>query len=503
MPDDVTSLQLPAGRIRSRDGFDVDLSVTLDARLHDGAVDQAAFANAYAAGFPFGKAMQSHTPILKRRLLETVRQVEPVDAQDLLDHPPTEMLTKALRSELFAIGVEATNVRVVADAPQLRERQALNEMTAAARAAEGHAASLLATFEDILRKNPQVPPGRLLAALPEADQKPTLLKLHEAAFDKDHDRLLVAAGSQVLDWSQRSTATIAEVTDSLGSIRRLRVVMLDDQATVLAGTRYGLSVWPGDDPDDAVGHLPHLDDSTSASGFGAIDACSTPYEGEPADWFWLGRTGEGVSGVWCRRRSAAAPLRIRDLSLKTLGLSSVKAIAALPKGSVLAAGGRTLVRVKADDHDAVEHVDAEGDTVALLRRPSGGVLAVLADGSVKCLVLDPPEEDAIAICPTGGASFSGPVVSACVVPWLGDVRIAGLLRDGGIEVVGLDDSVRLSYACDHGELVELSAGVGRLAAVTADRQRLVIWRLDQPDRPMVDEHLIAETRTRLSDVAFL
>ena len=90
-----------------------------------------------------------------------------------------------------------------------------------------------------------------------------------------------------------------------------------------------------------------------------------------------------------------------------------------------------------------------------------------------------------------------------VVPWLGDVRVAACVEGGPVVVGGPDDDVRVEYQSEHRGFAAVAASGGRLAAVTGDRQRVVVWNLHEPERPILDLYALADTRSRVADVAFL
>jgi hypothetical protein len=489
-------LQLDAGTRRSGDGYDVSFTVEFAASLRDSPVDHDAFADAFADNLPLSRAMQMHRDILQRRLQQVVATLALPDAKAALDAPPAEPFAKALTSELFAIGCVASEIKVSADSKDFREAEATRAAAEAVAAAEGHAAELLTIFNDIRRKNPDVSAGKLLAGLSKDDQKPTLLKLH--AGEPDAAAMLVACGTVV--WRLHSGDLTEVGEDELGPIRRLASCHDSTASKLLTGTRFGMTVRTLDHLEDFDrNHLIESTlDATSGSGFARV---ATAPDRNGWTWHWMAGTGRGVEGVLIERSNFGVPKRRTRYEDADLDLGHIRSILPLPGSRLLVAGSNKLVLLHGEAAPP-EPVDHDEPIIALLasgRQP----IAVGKNGSIHRLVIDPPETSPVAVCPVRGTAFSGPVTTAAAVPWLGDVRIAAALIDGGIEVTGADDDVVLAYQSPYRGFVELSASRSHLAAVHEDRERLVVWRHDQPDQPVVDRFLTSDTRSRIADVMML
>ena len=64
---------------------------------------------------------------------------------------------------------------------------------------------------------------------------------------------------------------------------------------------------------------------------------------------------------------------------------------------------------------------------------------------------------------------------AAALPWLGEVRLLLAGDDGPVLCVGFDDALVTQYATVHRGLRHLAASAALVAAVSPDRQRLILW----------------------------
>ena len=196
------------------------------------------------------------------------------------------------------------------------------------------------------------------------------------------------------------------------------------------------------------------------------------------------------------------------MTIRTLGLGiePPRSIVATPGDAAIVGGGESLAVVWADSRDATSSfptptVAAGGELTALLRG-AAGILIVRRDGAIASLPGSPPEIGELLPDVNRAAAFAGDVARATRAAWLGNARVAACIDGGAIAVAGVEDEVTVEYHSPHSGFAEVAASAGRIAAITGDRQRLVVWRLDRPEAPILDVHLVDRTRTRLADVAF-
>ena len=89
--------------------------------------------------------------------------------------------------------------------------------------------------------------------------------------------------------------------------------------------------------------------------------------------------------------------------------------------------------------------------------------------------------------------------AAAAIPWLGERRLLLAPQAGPIQCVGLDDPLVTQYTSVHQGVRMLAASDQYVAAVTADRQRLVLWNIWDGRKPLAELHVTSLTRHRIAD----
>jgi hypothetical protein len=96
----------------------------------------------------------------------------------------------------------------------------------------------------------------------------------------------------------------------------------------------------------------------------------------------------------------------------------------------------------------------------------------------------------------------GHINAACALPWLGSVRLLLAREDGAIECVGVDDQLVTQYLSVHRGCKIVAANAALVAAVSADRQRLILWHSWDGRKPFAELHLTSQTKHRIADIDF-
>jgi hypothetical protein len=94
------------------------------------------------------------------------------------------------------------------------------------------------------------------------------------------------------------------------------------------------------------------------------------------------------------------------------------------------------------------------------------------------------------------------IVAAGVLPWLGSIRLLLAGHDGPIQCVGCDDSLVSQYASMHRGVRQVAATTDLVAAVSADRQRLILWNAWDGRKPLADLSVAAVAKHRIADIDF-
>ena len=96
----------------------------------------------------------------------------------------------------------------------------------------------------------------------------------------------------------------------------------------------------------------------------------------------------------------------------------------------------------------------------------------------------------------------GHVCAATVLPWLGSVRLLLAMEDGPIQCLGTEDQLVTQYLSPHRGLRMLAAASDWVLAVSADRQRVVMWNSWDGKKPAADLSIAAIAKHRIADVDF-
>ena len=541
-----TTLEVTADAIRSRDGYDVRVTVRLPVRLHESSIDRAAFAKAVGDGRTVDGSAERIVKLVEESVQKALAAAADGDAEELLASAAgfAEAAASAARGPLFAAGLMLDgDATATVDAPTLRQRQAEQAAADAARTAADRADDLLRRFEDIRRQSPDVPPGRLLMALPPEDRRDALLKLFEAAGSQPR-KLLLAAGINLYELDPprhlRAAPALIDPNDAdVGPYRCVRHVETGGALNLLFGARDGVVLTSTAhvtlNRDFAKGKVLRSPESRRF-GHAFSSVTLAPPRGGSRD-IWASHRELGLQ-VWGAPMSADADWRDRGRKVlsetelrvalnELLGTSSQASPAdVFPSKPVWVSA---MGPWKWDDRSGVAVCVTDGISRSALigvALRSEAVATSTFDFSLEAS-LDEPIIEMFAVndrhltaISTGGTLLRitqergdalvhqttivpRPVTAAAAVPWLGDVRVAACVADGPVVVAGPDDDVRVEYRSEHKGFAAVAASGGRLAAVTGDRTRVVVWNLHEPERPVLDLYVLGDTRSRVADVAFL
>jgi hypothetical protein len=91
---------------------------------------------------------------------------------------------------------------------------------------------------------------------------------------------------------------------------------------------------------------------------------------------------------------------------------------------------------------------------------------------------------------------------AALLPWLGTVRILLTTPEGPIYCVGLEDQLVTQYSGPHLGMRTVTGSPSKVAAMSADRQRVILWNTWDGRQPASEIHLASLTKHRIADIAF-
>jgi hypothetical protein len=178
-------------------------------------------------------------------------------------------------------------------------------------------------------------------------------------------------------------------------------------------------------------------------------------------------------------------------SSRTLGARNLVSL----DGSAIAysLGNELIVR----DHASRIALPAQSHSqiIALLPTPRT-IIAIHQDGTIAVL-------DRASRHFTDARRRGGCITAAGMMPWLGDVRLLLATNEGPIDCIGLDDPLVSEYLSPYRGLKIIAATADLIAAVSPDRQRIILWNIPDPQRPAGEVHVTSQTRHRIADIEFV
>jgi hypothetical protein len=405
------------------------------------------------------------------QLLESIRQAADAAAfaRGLIVMPP------------FAIDVESPSL-------QREKLEAIQRARAEERAAEQvehlrRAGELLRQFQSIRESSSQIAPGQVLEQVTPADRGSTLEALLLAASRAEKQATLFAVAGPYLvridTSSEQPAILLTALPPTLGPLRSVQPATIDGKQVLLIGARDGvMSFQPGGSPDTA--RMFKAPASQSQLGFNRAiidnDRVLRASHGDYGLVNWSIDSGELIEA------NGPPQTAVRNLQLlapRTLLFSS-KAGAFVKEGENEPAGQSSG--------------SSDAEVIAIILDASRAFM-VHADGTIA--TIDRSTRELIDT-----ANRPGRICAAAALPWLGSIRLLIARDDGPIECVGPDDQLVTQYLSPHRGYKMLAASADLVAAVSGDRQRLILWHSWDGRKPIADLHVTAQARHRIADIDF-
>ncbi|HEX4054590.1 MAG TPA: hypothetical protein VHX86_10030 [Tepidisphaeraceae bacterium] len=401
------------------------------------------------------------------------------------------VLLEAARAVAFGCGVEVVQpAQVDLDCPTLKKQQieAMQREAAQRRVADQvdhlrQSAELFGQFESIRASAPELSPGQVLSRIGAADQA-DVFRAIVAASAKNAERVkLWAVAGPYLISIEREESPRAEMIAAPDDLGPLRSVRGDGSGGLLLGCRSGVLRMNPDSPKDAGKY--HDPDVNSQLGFNS--AISTD------DRIWAAH-GEAGLVCWKLDQPDKPCYALRPTSAGIAGFSP-RNLQRLAANRLIFSSGRQLYVVAGEATPTPIGQPADSDVVAIFLRP-GQILTAHSDGQVCSWSGDNLQLD----CRQRRA---GRVEAAAVLPWLGDARLLLATEDGPIVCVGPDDELVTQYTSLHRGLRMVGGAADAVAAITPDRQRLVLWHAWDGRKPFAEMHIYGLARHRIADISFV
>jgi hypothetical protein len=409
------------------------------------------------------------------------------DAQSLLNESGRQSLTSLLmdaaKAVAFGCGLEMLPpVQLDLDCPTLRRQQTQQRRTAETSEQLRRSGELFKQFESIRAAAPELSPGQVLQRIGIADQADLLRSLLQASAGKTAPARLwaVAGPSLIFIGSDESPSPhLIPLPDGLGPLRSVRA---GASGNLLVGCRGGVMNVNPASPESAM--LYHDPQVTSLLGFNnAVIAGGR---------IWATH-GEAGLIAWALEQPDQPQITIRPRDIGAANFAP-RNLAVLDSSRLIISSGDRLFIVNPDGH--LQPLDEPGgnEIVAISPRQDQ-VLTVHEDGST-CI------RDRGNLAQISRQRRAGRITAAALLPWMEDVRLLLATEDGPILCVGVDDELTTQYASPY-RAPRIVAGIAQtVAAVTSDRQRLILWNAWDGRKPRAELHLANLARHRIADIAF-
>ena len=423
------------------------------------------------------------------------RRVAGSDAEHWLDESNrgaiVEVLRNAANPVAFASGVELLPpFDLTVESPTLQREQIeamqrkLTERRAAGQAEHvQRAAELLRQFQSLREAAPPgLSPGKILEQVSPADRGTMLetLLMASAGSSSQQQMLWAVAGPNLVRIDARATpAAKCELIPLPTDLGPLRSVQAGDGSQLLAGAQSGVMVIDPTRPGEARRYADR--EITSPLGFNSVTVAG--------GMIWA---THGEAGVVAWDISGAADKPAFSLRPQSSAEAPRNAVALDDARVLYSAGG--AVRI-ADGSGNATGVATSVATVLFIHVDANEILVVRADGSVDHL-------DRATLALTNTTRHCGETTSAAALPWLGTTRLLLATADGPVCCVGSDDPLVTQYASAHRGLRAVAATGDVIAGLSADRQRIVLWKSWDGRQPAGEIHIAGVARHRAADVCF-
>jgi hypothetical protein len=514
--------RLPLGQLATADDHLLDVTFTCGLVALDSPVERTMLAETFLSDRTSVTADQAMAHFASPLRDAAARAIGKQPAEHWLADAGRAELADALRAAAkpvaFNCGVELLPpLEVAVESPTLhREKLESMQRKLAERRAAGQvehvqrAAELLKQFQVLRDAAPGLSPGQILDRVNPADRGTMLetLLLAAGARAGAEQTLWAVAGPNLVrvDARQATPAcTIIALPADLGPLRSVQGGDVNGEPRLLVGAQAGVMVIDPARPAEAIRYADR--DIASPLGFNSVVATSDTIwatHGEAGVVAW--RIGETNSPAFTLRPQ---PGQTAATETRPVAATIVSGKGSSAGGSGVAGGPRNATvldeqRILYSAGGSAFAIDRAGHSTALTTAaPSVVFIAVepdracviRADGTIEQL-------DRRTLQLLGRQQRCGGVTAAGTLPWLGNSRLLLASDDGPVCCVGADDALVTHYASAHRGLRAIAGAADLVAGVSADRQRLVLWKSWDGRQPAAEVHLASLARHRVADISF-
>jgi hypothetical protein len=333
---------------------------------------------------------------------------------------------------------------------------------------------------------PGLSPGKILEHISPADRGSMLQTLLLSSGESDKRMLWAVSGESLVRIDPRAAPPATQIIPlptSLGPLRSVRPAEVDGTPRLLIGARGGIIVVHPDGSEPQMYALPQLQ---SQLGFNSAAIVRGT--------LWATHAEAGIVG-W-RLGEGAAPAHHVPVTSPTPD-AGPRHLVPLDDGQLLFSRGGMLNVLKACDA-VITEVDSErasaAPVVAII--PSASALFIVrSDGVIE-------RRDLASLRIIDHSRPASAASAAAALPWFGSVRLLLATADGPILCVGTEDTLVTHYSSAHRAFKDVTASSDCVAALSGDRQRIVIWQSWDGAKPAAEIHLAGMTRHRVGDLCF-
>ena len=420
-----------------------------------------------------------------------------------------EALHQAADKVAFGCGLEVLppyNVDLESPSFQQQKLEAMERNLAEQRVAGQvehfeKAAALLKQFDTLRQAAPDLTPGAVLQQISPSEQGAMLQTLLLAAGKgKKTKDVWAVAGPYLVKIDPRVSPPkmdLVTLPATLGPLRSVQPAEIDGQTVLLVGARAGVMVIH---PEQSGEPQVYVDSEVvSQMGFSralvwrnGLWAC----HGDAGIVGWdLGTPAHPKIVLRPAHLAPSAPMSsASNTSMEISKPGSPRNLSVLDESRLIFSIGERLLTLNAEGKVTALPIESKSEVVAILP-DRGNVYVVHEDGSIAT-------RDLATLSIIGEERRGGRINTATVLPWLGSVRLLLVPEDGPIQCLGTEDQLVTQYCSAHRGLRIVTAAADWVVAVSADRQRLVMWNTWDGRKPAVEVSVSAIARHRVADVDF-
>lgn len=414
--------------------------------------------------------------------------------------PILEAIRQAGHRIAFACGLELLPpFQLSADSPTLRQQklEVMQRQWARERADDQlehfqQAAERLRQFHALRQSAPQLSAGQVLKQLGSADQGNMLETLLLASANESAaQNLWIASGPYLIKITAGDSPIkpqLIPLPPTLGPLRSVQSAEIDGDRLLLVGARSGVLKVDPNSPAEAVAYA----DPQCVSPLGFNRAVA--WNGD----LWACHGEAGIVG-WNIDDPSTPSIILRPAALtdqkKPVSLSSgPRNLQAMDESHLIFSSGHQLWTIDRRGTIAQVTSNIEAEIVAII--PDEQHLIVVHEDGTLC------RRERATLRVICQERRHGRILAAAALPWLGENRILLAAEEGPIDCVGFDDPLITQYHSPHRGPRMLAADAARIIAVSADRQRLLIWNSWDGQKLMAEIYLTGLTKHRIADVDF-